>query len=632
MFPKREICIALLLSIAIISPVSARFSDGFKTNDCSDAPIQHQAFTRAIQSLCSLDNEDVMYLVQLARSTHKSARENLYQSLEYRLKPAGSFDVQDFAEIWVTISKLNLPINNVRDHMASLASGHVNLANSLHQSPVLHTGIQASREQAAAVLKNQPPDVYLARGTLSNALETLLNELSSLPAGDQLRELKFAPVIAQLFRDLAWLEESELNIVTAAKLHEAAAHALPEEKNAERLDDLSKAALLWRSQGEISGQIDEFEESIRVYEEIHDLVSHQQAPVQWAMVQNGLGLSLQMIGLQTNDIERLEQSADAFRASLEIMKENDNPIQFALVQNNLGLTLQTIGDQKANAQNLEGALAAFDQALKGIDREQMPLIWANVHNNRGRALLSLARRKNDIQLLGGAIDTFHEALTVWNRKHSPYKWAMIHNNLGTALQEIGTRGDSAAMLEKAEETFSLALEEYTHEHTPLSWAATQHNLGLVLWHLGDKEDDVQFLEEANTAFRSTLKEFTQNDSPLEWASTQHNLGLVAKSLAEKKQSTKHMDEAVSAFRSALEFRGRDHAPLDRATTQDQLGKAHLFLGVKHGDVAHLQKALYSLEEAYSIRVVEAKMERFKSGYLDQMEAIETLISDFSSNY
>jgi len=221
MFPKREICIALLLSIAIISPVSARFSDGFKTNDCSDAPIQHQAFTRAIQSLCSLDNEDVMYLVQLARSTHKSARENLYQSLEYRLKPAGSFDVQDFAEIWVTISKLNLPINNVRDHMASLASGHVNLANSLHQSPVLHTGIQASREQAAAVLKNQPPDVYLARGTLSNALETLLNELSSLPAGDQLRELKFAraPVIAQLFRDLAWLEESEPSFMKQLLTH-----------------------------------------------------------------------------------------------------------------------------------------------------------------------------------------------------------------------------------------------------------------------------------------------------------------------------------------------------------------------------------------------------------------------------
>ena len=64
--------------------------------------------------------------------------------------------------------------------------------------------------------------------------------------------------------------------------------------------------------------------------------TRDKAPVEWAMVQNNLGNTLNALAICHNDVALYEAAAEAFRAALEVRTREHLPMQWAASQLNLG--------------------------------------------------------------------------------------------------------------------------------------------------------------------------------------------------------------------------------------------------------------------------------------------------------
>jgi tetratricopeptide (TPR) repeat protein len=229
-------------------------------------------------------------------------------------------------------------------------------------------------------------------------------------------------------------------------------------------------------------------------------------------------------GKEFGDNNALRSAIERYIRLIDLNPRERMPLEWAVVQNDLGMALWVLGDREAGTAKLEEAVVAFREALKELPRERVPLDWATNKNNLGVVLLSLGERESGTAKLQEAVVAFREALTERTRERVPLDWAATQNNLAGALLRLGSRGNGNAMLEESVIAYRGAINEMTRERGPLQWATIQNNLGSALLALGDREAGTAKLEEAVVAFREALKERTRERVPLDWAATQYNLG------------------------------------------------------------------------------------------------------------
>jgi tetratricopeptide (TPR) repeat protein len=284
------------------------------------------------------------------------------------------------------------------------------------------------------------------------------------------------------------------------------------------------------------------------------------------------------IGEQRGDSEALNRAIRAYRSSLIECTQENAPLDWARIQNSLGSALLVLGSRESGTARLEQAVQAYSAALQEFTRERIPRDWAMAQNNLGNALSKLGSRESGTARLEEAVEACRAALDEYTRERAPLKWALTQNNLGNALQELGSRENNTSHLEEAVAAYRAALEEHTRERVPFDWAMAQNNLGLALSTLGSNESSTARLEEAVAAYRATLEEFTRERAPLNWATTQNNLGNALQELGSRENNTAHLEQAVAAYRGALEEGTRERVPLDWAGTQNNLGGALESLG------------------------------------------------------
>ncbi len=314
---------------------------------------------------------------------------------------------------------------------------------------------------------------------------------------------------------------------------------------------------------------------------------------------NTAGIALSEFGTKYGDLA-LEAAIASFRAALEMHMREDLPVDWAMTQNNLGLSLRTQGERlggQAGMGLLREAVAAFRAALEMHTREDLPVDWAKTQNNLGIALAIQGMRlggQTGIDLLGEAVAAYRQALEVHTREDLPVEWAGRQNNLGLALATQGERlGGQAgiALLGEAVAAYRQALEVYTSEDLPVDWAMTQNNLGLTLATQGERlggQAGMGLLREAVSAFRQALDVYTRDDLPVDWAMTQTNLGSALQTQGERMSGQAGLDllgQAVAVYRQALEVQTRDNLPVDWAMTQTNLGTALQTQGERLGGQA-----------------------------------------------
>ncbi|QLH39801.1 MAG: tetratricopeptide repeat protein [Defluviicoccus sp.] len=265
-------------------------------------------------------------------------------------------------------------------------------------------------------------------------------------------------------------------------------------------------------------------------------------------------------GNEFGDNEALQEAIERYRVLLSLRPRDDAPLDWAVTQNCLGIALRTLGEREGGTARLKDAVAAFRAALQEYTRARRALDWAMTQNNLGNALQTLGARESGTARLQDAVAAYRAALQEYTRERVPLDWAMTQNNLGTALVPLGERESGTARLEDAVRAYRAALQERTRERVPLNWATTQNNLGNALATLGERESGTARLEEAVAAYRAALQERTRERVPLDWAATQNNLGTALQSLGERESGTARLEEAIAAYRAALQEYARERVP------------------------------------------------------------------------
>jgi tetratricopeptide (TPR) repeat protein len=308
-----------------------------------------------------------------------------------------------------------------------------------------------------------------------------------------------------------------------------------------------------------------------------------------AQLQQVLGFTLSVIGVQAGDNNALADAAKAYRAALEKTTRDRVPLDWAAIQNDLGNTLAVIGERESGTARLEEAVTAYHAALEEWTRDRAPLEWARAQNNLGTALGALGDRESGTSRLEEAAEAFGEALEEWTLDLVPRYWAIVQNNLGGALVRLGEResGESrAARFQKAIAALQSALEQLPRKQVPLLWAAAQMNLGTALSRLGERqngESGIALLQKAVAAFRAAFEEETRDRVPHDWAMAQNNYGGTLLSLGELKSGESGialLQEAVAALDAALSVFIAEGDMYDVALTRGNYDRAAALLAAR----------------------------------------------------
>ena len=112
-------------------------------------------------------------------------------------------------------------------------------------------------------------------------------------------------------------------------------------------------------------------------------------------------LSRWLVDRATGYLDRGEAQGDnaallfaiaACRAALKERPRERVPLDWATIQNNLGVALFRLGERESGTELLEEAVVAYRAALEERTRERAPLEWAGTQNNLGIALQTLGAR------------------------------------------------------------------------------------------------------------------------------------------------------------------------------------------------------------------------------------------------
>lgn len=424
-------------------------------------------------------------------------------------------------------------------------------------------------------------------------------------AGDFGQELAIALAAAGAQQALPALNSgiyvADVLVPIAQKLGELSASPPAAMGPAERGLLLHSYALTEQAIGEERGDSDALERATKAFRKSLLEYNREDFPLEWAAIQNNLGVALAIRGGRENGTEFLQAAVQAFQSALEERTREREPLDWAATQNNLCNALSALGERERGTEHLQEAVRAYCVVLSAQSREHAPLDWARTENNLGATLAALGNREEGTESLKDAIQAFRAALEERTRQRVPLKWAMSQYNLGNALQALGLREGGTKQLERAVQAYGAALEERTRERAPLDWAATQNNLGNALAVLGERENRIERLEEAIQAYTAALEERTRDRVPLDWAATQNNLALALSILSEREGKADRMERAVLAYRAALEEKTRERAPFEWAGTQVNLGTACEVLG-------RLDEAVTAYTQALEVLTPEAHSE------------------------
>jgi tetratricopeptide (TPR) repeat protein len=358
----------------------------------------------------------------------------------------------------------------------------------------------------------------------------------------------------------------------------------------------------------------EFEAAIAAYRRASEVLQADQDSLEWAAVQNDLGIALVNLGVRVSGEATkryLGDGVDAFRRALTVYSGQHMEVDRALTRNNLGWALHQQA-QRATGQDatllLEEATSLYRKALEEITHDRAPEVWRALRMGLGAALREKglwSMDKESIALLTDSALMYAELSEF--ETESPDSQFAIQNNLGIILSDLGERlaGEMGnSLLSGAVRAYRRALDCCSRAEQPLVWAAVQNNLGAVLntWASRTRpEMAIPLLTEACATYLSALEIRTRELFPQEWAETQSNLGNVLQeqgALAIGEDSLKFFRKAESAYRCALEVRVREYFPQTWAMTTVNLGNILVQLAnVERGAAVH--RLLVEATDAYT---------------------------------
>jgi len=267
----------------------------------------------------------------------------------------------------------------------------------------------------------------------------------------------------------------------------------------------------------------------------------------------------------------LDNAKIVFESALTDDLRQQAPADWAEMQNSLGNVLAAIGQQQRDDELLRDAIGAFSQALETINREDDPLAWAATQYNLGTTMQALGRQNSDAKLLNKAGDAYTEALLEWTREKTPFEWAMTMHQLGATFHAQGKLLKGNRVLQKSVVAYKNALSGFDADNAALELASAHNNRGVVLQHLGESEDNANRLEESIRSYEKGLAVSMEQQLPIHLAvMCRVNRATARGVLAELTRDPVSAEEAADEFDLIIETFRPNCQPLCLKHCESQL--------------------------------------------------------------
>ncbi len=370
------------------------------------------------------------------------------------------------------------------------------------------------------------------------------------------------------------------------------------------------------------GEPDALNEAVAAYYAAMTVLTEQAEPQQWASLQNNLGIALLEIAKQGQSDAfanaAFRKSIEAYEAAMRVWTREAAPMDWAKVQNNLGLVFQELayrGEEGA----LEDAISAFQEALQVRTREAAPMGWAELQQNLGNALTAHAQN-GQAGAYEDAVAAYENAAAIWTREANPAGWASIQYNLGFVYGKLGEQGQPGAN-EQAIEAYRNTLEVWTRDDAPEDWATTQYFLGLAHRDLGLEEEDSSALNEAVIHFENAAQVITRHSDLRNWILVQLELGQTHTARA-RVGDRDAVDAALSAFDAALTTIHERNA--NWASIQTERAEALILKAEADGDPSAARDAVVQLDAAIAVLETAADDEALATARARRTQASDVL--------
>jgi tetratricopeptide (TPR) repeat protein len=303
----------------------------------------------------------------------------------------------------------NVPPEKLAEKLEQKAQAQQQLIQQANALNPDDPAIKVLRDQALAAIDAGRYDEAKIR--LARASEADLAAIRRLQGVAEKRLLSAAEAKASLGR-IALIESQYRQ---AATYFRAAFDLAPANHTEVRRNHRMGEADAWYRQGDEKGDNDALGRAISLNQEVLRETPRARAPLDWAGVQNELGIALWTLGQREGGATRLEEAVAAFREASKERTRERVPLDWARTQNNIGIALLRLGERESGSARLEDAVGALREALTERTRERVPLDWATTQTNLGIALLRLGERDSGVGRLEEALAAFRATLSVYTR-------------------------------------------------------------------------------------------------------------------------------------------------------------------------------------------------------------------------
>ncbi len=281
--------------------------------------------------------------------------------------------------------------------------------------------------------------------------------------------------------------------------------------------------------GVVAGELREFDEARRCYQQALDIFIEFNAHYQQASTYHQLGLVAQKL-------RQFDEAHRCYRKALDIDDEFNTHYDQASTYHQLGMMAQELRE--------------FDEARRCYQKALGINIEFNDRYNQAKTYHQLGTVALDLREFDEARRCYRQALDIKIEFNDRSEQAAIYHQLGTVALDLRE-------FDEARRCYRQALDIKIEFNARYDQAKTYHQLGTVAQELRE-------FDEARRYYRQALDikiEFNARD---EQAVTYHQLGMVAQALRE-------FDEAQRCYQKALDIKIEFNARYDQTMTYHQLG-------------------------------------------------------------
>jgi tetratricopeptide (TPR) repeat protein len=327
--------------------------------------------------------------------------------------------------------------------------------------------------------------------------------------------------------------------------------------------------------------------------------THDRDPLEWAIVQRNLGLTLCDQYNLKMDTALLHPAVAAFQNAMSVYQSRADQIDVAEIQSDLGSLFETISRYEPGRETLRKAVEYYRVALKGIDPLKFPNIWGQTQIQLGNALRVLSFWDKGTKDIEDAIAANREALKVYSKPENPIHWAEAQGQIAQSLSELGQVTSNPDYFRQSISLTRQVLDGYPREQRPVEWAAIQSALGDALMGLYDlnPKSGAQYPAQAAIAYRASLQELTLERDPIQWAQSKDGLGNALEELGYNNSDTSYLNQAIDAYNDSLKVYKSDQQPLQCATVKYELGTAFVYLGEQGPGIKYLLQGVQNYRQA-----------------------------------